>query len=227
MAYTMTHVLVAEKVLEYLDFPVDYSTYMVGAVAPDAVHANPNYSPKLKEKSHLFAEGLKWGEVTSDHELEDWFGFVKEFYINNHSMYDRGFFLGYIVHVLTDICSCREIYAPFYLSLAEEDKEEKKKQFSHESYVVNYYLFKEYSREKDLMQILNMGRSYSIPDVYDDSFSEDRSRQLLDFEFKSWDVGTMDQHSIVTLENTRALLEHAPRMVWEMLMDIGVLLEEK
>ena len=56
MAYTMTHVLVAEKVLEYLDFPVDYSTYMVGAVAPDAVHANPNYSPKLKEKSHLFYE---------------------------------------------------------------------------------------------------------------------------------------------------------------------------
>ena len=227
MAYTMTHVLVAEKVLEYLDFPVDYSTYMVGAVAPDAVHANPNYSPKLKEKSHLFAEGLKWGEVTSDHELEDWFGFVKEFYINNHSRYDRDFFLGYIVHVLTDICSCREIYAPFYLSLTEDDKVEKKKQFSYESYVVNYYLFKEYSREKDLMQILNMGRSYSIPEVYDDSFSEDRSRQLLDFEFKSWDLESIGNHSIVTIENTRALLEHAPRMVWEMLMDIGVLLEEK
>lgn len=227
MAYTMTHVLVAEKVLEYLDFPVDYSTYMVGAVAPDAVHANPNYSPKLKEKSHLFAKGLKWGEVTSDHELEDWFGFVKEFYINNHSKYDRDFFLGYIVHVLTDICSCREIYAPFYLSLAEDDKVEKKKQFSYESYVVNYYLFKEYSREKDLMQILNMGRSYSIPDVYDDSFSEDRSRQLLDFEFKSWDLETIDKQGIVMIENTRALLEHAPRMVWEMLMDIGVLLEEK
>lgn len=183
MAYTMTHVLVADKVLDYFDRPIDYSTYMVGAVAPDAVHANPNYSPKLKEKSHLFAEGLKWGEVTNENELDEWLQCVKEFYVGNHSKYDRDFFLGYIVHILTDICSCREVYAPFYLSLTEAEKAEKKKQFSHESYVVNYYLFREFSKEKDLMAILRAGRSYSIPDVYDDSFSENRLNQLLDFEF--------------------------------------------
>jgi len=55
----MTHILVAEKVLEYFDCPIDYATYTVGAIAPDAVHANPNYSPELKEKSHLFADGWK------------------------------------------------------------------------------------------------------------------------------------------------------------------------
>jgi hypothetical protein len=221
MAYTMTHVLVAEKVLEYFDFPIDYSTYMVGAVAPDAVHANPNYSPKLKEKSHLFAEGLKWGMVTSENEFDKWLRSVKEFYENNNSKYDRDFFLGYIVHVLTDICSCREIYAPFYLSLADEDKVEKKKQFSQESYVVNYHLFREFSKDKNLIEILKAGRSYSIPDVYDDSFSEERSRQLLDFEFKNWDIGAIDKHSIVTIENTKALLESAPAMVWKMLMRLG------
>ena len=218
MAYTMTHVLVGERVLEYFDFPMDYSTYMAGAVAPDAVHANPDYSPKLKEKSHLFAEGLKWGEVTSEDEFDEWFCSVREFYANNHSGYERDFFLGYIVHVLTDICSCREIYAPFYLTLTEEDKVEKKKQFSHESYVVNYHLFREFSKDKNLIEILKTGHSYSIPDVYDDSFSEDRIRQLLDFEFKEWDLGAIDKHSIVTIENTKALLEKAPAMVWEMLM---------
>ncbi len=220
MAYTMTHVLVAEKVLEYIDCPIDYSTYMVGTVAPDAVHANPNYSPKLKEKSHIFAEGLKWGEVTSNHELDDWFNCAKEFYINNHFKYDRGFFLGYIVHILTDICSCREIYTPFYISLTEDEKVEKKKQFSYESYVVNYYLFREYSKKKDLMAILKEGRSYSIPDVYDDTFFENRLSQLLDFEFKRWDLESIENHSIVTIENTRALLESAPQIIRDMLADM-------
>ncbi len=217
MSYTMTHVLVAEKLLEYFDFSIDYPTYMVGAVAPDAVHANPDYTPKLKEKSHLFAEGLKWGVVTSEKQFDKWLRSVKEFYVDNNSKYDRDFFLGYIVHILTDICSCRDIYAPFYLSLTEEDRDEKKKQFAQESYVVNYYLFREFSKGKDLMEILKTGHSYSIPDVYDDSFSENRSRQLLDFEFNTWDLGSIENHSIVTIENTKALLESAPQRIWEML----------
>ena len=117
MAYTMTHILIAEKVMEYFDCPIDYSTYMVGTITPDAVHANPDYSRELKKKSHVFAEGLVWGEVTGENELEDWFDCVKEFYVNNYFKYDRDFFLGYIVHILTDICSCREIYALFIILL--------------------------------------------------------------------------------------------------------------
>ena len=221
MAYTMTHVLVAEKILEYFDYPIDYSTYMIGAIAPDAVHANPDYSPKLKEKSHLFAEGLTWGEVTSENEIDEWLHSVKGFYDNNHFRYDRDFFLGYIVHILTDICSCREIYAPFYFSLTEDDMEEKKRQFSYESYVVNYFLFREYSKRRNLIDILKKGRSYSIPNVYDDTYFENRISQLLDFEFKHRDLRLMENNSIVTIENTGALLECAPKVIWEMLMYLG------
>ena len=220
MAYTMTHILIAEKVLEYFDGPVDYSTYMVGTIAPDAVHANPNYSRELKEKSHIFAEGLKWGEVTSENELEDWFDCVKEFYVNNYFKYDRDFFLGYIVNILTDICSCREIYAPFYNALTEDEMADKKKQFSHESYLVNYYLYCEYSKNKNLIDILKKGRSYSIPNIYDDTFFDNRISQLLDFEFKSWDLESIETNSIVTIKNTRALLESAPEMIRQMLAEV-------
>ena len=44
MAYTMTHILIAERVLDDINTPVDYSTYLVGAIAPDAVHASPHYT---------------------------------------------------------------------------------------------------------------------------------------------------------------------------------------
>ncbi len=219
MAYTMTHILIAEKVLEFFDCPIDYATYIVGAIAPDAVHANPNYSPELKEKSHLFADGLKWGEVASEKEYDEWLDSIKEFYFNNYFKYDRDFFLGYIVHVLTDICSNSEIYAPFYKSLAQDEIAEKKKQFSYESYCVNYYLFREYSKDKNIVDTLKKGRSYSISDVYDDSVFENRIKQLFDFEFKKWDTDTIEKHSICTIENTMALIEKAPAVIKKIFID--------
>ncbi|SEP59659.1 zinc dependent phospholipase C family protein [Butyrivibrio sp. TB] len=219
MAYTMTHILIAEKVLGFFDCPIDYDTYIVGSIAPDAVHANPNYSPELKEKSHLFADGLKWGEVASEKEYDEWLDSIKEFYFNNYFKYDRDFFLGYIVHVLTDICSNSEIYAPFYKSLAQDEIAEKKKQFSYESYCVNYYLFREYSKDKRLVDTLKKGRSYSIPNIYDDSIFENRINQLFDFEFKKWDIDTIEKNSICTIENTIALIEKAPTVIKKIFID--------
>ena len=96
--------------------------------------------------------------------------------------------------------------------------EEKKRQFSYESYEVNYLLFREYSKSKNLADILRKGRSYSIPNVYDDTYFENRISQLLDFEFKHRDLRLIENNSIVTIENTGALLECAPQVIWEMLM---------
>ena len=129
MAYTMAHILIAEKVLEDIKMPVDYSTYIVGAIAPDAVHTSPNYTRIMKEKSHLFAEGAIWGKVTKESELHDWLESIRIFYISNCDKYNRDFFLGYIVHVLTDVCSCRQIFAPFYHSTSKESFDYKMEQF--------------------------------------------------------------------------------------------------
>ena len=97
---------------------------------------------------------------------------------------------------------------------------DKKKQFSHESYLVNYYLYCEYSKNKNLIDILKKGRSYSIPNIYDDTFFDNRISQLLDFEFKSWDLESIETNSIVTIKNTRALLESAPEMIRQMLAEV-------
>ena len=93
--------------------------------------------------------------------------------------------------------------------------------FSYESYVVNYFLFREYSKRKNLIDILKKGRSFSIPNVYDDTYFENRISQLLDFEFKHRDLRLIENNSIVTIENTGALLECAPKVIREMLMYLG------
>lgn len=88
----MTHILIAEKFLEYIKIPIDYSTYIVGAIAPDAVHACPNYTRSMKEKSHLFAEGAIWGKVTKESEFVNWLENIRTFYIRNNDRYNRDFF---------------------------------------------------------------------------------------------------------------------------------------
>ena len=66
--YFVAHILIAEKVLEDIKIPVDYSTYIVGAIAPDAVHASPDYTRIMKEKVIYLQKGLfgeKWRKKAS------------------------------------------------------------------------------------------------------------------------------------------------------------------
>lgn len=219
MAYTMTHILIAERVLDYIKTPVDYSTYIVGAIAPDAVHASPHYTRTLKEKSHFFPEGAIWGKITEESKFRDWLDSIKIFYLFNHDKHDRDFLLGYIVHVLTDVCSSRQIFAPFYASLSKENFDDKMDQFRKESYCVNYYLFCEYSKEKNLFNILREGRSCSIADAFDEKLLGDRIKQLYDFEFSPHDIEHIINNKICTIENTNKLIMDAPKMIKHLFLD--------
>jgi len=218
MAYTMTHILIAERVLDYIKTPIDYSTYIVGAIAPDAVHASPHYTPILKEKSHFFVEGAVWGKITKESQMRDWLDSIKTFYMSNYDKYDRDFFLGYIVHVLTDVYSCIQVYAPFYNSL-KDNFDDKMAQFRKENYCVNYYLFCEYSKGKDLFNVLREGRSCSIEDVFDRKLLGDRMKQLYDFEFRPHEIECIDQNKICTIENTNKLIADAPKIIKHIFLD--------
>lgn len=72
MAYTMTHIFIAEKLFDRFQKKIDYATYILGATTPDAVHVLENYTPKLKERSHLFPLGLRWGEVSKGEDERNW-----------------------------------------------------------------------------------------------------------------------------------------------------------
>ncbi len=221
MAYTMTHILIAERVLDDIktQAPIDYPTYIVGAAAPDAVHASPRYTRTLKEKSHFFPEGAVWGKIMKESRFRDWMDNIKMFYMLNHHKYDRDFLLGYMIHVLTDVFSCRQIFVPFYASLSKENFDDKMNQFREESYCVNYYLFCEYSKRKNLFQLLREGRSCSIVDVFDEKLLDDRIKQLYDFEFRPHDIEHMIYHEICTIENTNKLIEDVPKMIKSVFLD--------
>lgn len=85
----MTHILIAEKILPFLDGPIDYASYLLGTIAPDAVHASADYSGSLKERSHLCAPNARWGRIVQEDDLTEWVNSIRAFYLANKNRYEK------------------------------------------------------------------------------------------------------------------------------------------
>lgn len=219
MAYTMTHILIAEKVSEYFDTPVNYDTYMLGAIAPDSVHAYKDYVPSMKERAHLLPMDLRWGKITTGDQFERWLASAMDFYISNQNVYEKDFLLGYIVHILTDIFSCKMFFAPFSLSVTG-DYEEAMEAFRKESFNINYCFYLEYSKRKNLSDLFTKGHAYSIPNVFDASILPLREKQVFEFELSNRDITSLGDNSIVTLDGMNALINSIPLMIKKQLTEL-------
>ncbi len=67
MAYSMVHLEIAYRLLDKFDWVTNRGEFLLGALAPDAVHFQENYHYHLKERSHVWDCGLRWG-ITTDPE---------------------------------------------------------------------------------------------------------------------------------------------------------------
>ncbi|MDE7359774.1 MAG: hypothetical protein K2N39_10185, partial [Lachnospiraceae bacterium] len=79
MSYPMVHLKIAYNLLTKcgdtcIGQPGDF---LLGSVAPDAVHFHNGYDVSLKEKSHLWKFGPRWG-VTLD--SEGWLETIRRFW---------------------------------------------------------------------------------------------------------------------------------------------------
>ena len=123
MAFTATHIIIADKVMEYIPEITDYATYILGTIAPDAVHANQNYSAILKERSHLFTPNLIWGNIDTWEKAEEWIQSIRDYYNVNQERYNYDFLWGYIVHLLVDVYNSMFFYMPFIQSIKGDYEE--------------------------------------------------------------------------------------------------------
>ena len=218
MAYTMTHILIAEEIQHEFKREMDYSTYILGSIAPDAVHACPDFKIELKERSHLFAEGLSWGQVGDETEIQRWLEKIKNYYLNNRHKYNIDFLLGYIVHLLADVYCSIHFFAPFVNGI-DGDYEEKIAQFKRENYCVNYYFFSAFSKEKDLYHILRTGEPITLEGVIGKDVIERRIEQLFEFEFRGWDISHIEEHEICKIEDMERLIQDASLFIKRVFVD--------
>lgn len=196
MAYTMTHIYIAEKVAERLGDIRDYPTYILGTIAPDAVHADDNYVVADKERSHLFTEGLHWGKISNVTQVDAWVGSIRRFYKVNKDKYNHDFLLGYIVHLYADVYNSMQFYYPYICSIGGNLNNENREHFLKENYGYNYYLYLAYSKNHNLKEMLESAKAETIDGVVSKEVIEKRIEQLYEYEFAERDISDIDEYTI-------------------------------
>ena len=160
MAYSMIHLEVAYWLLNKWDWIKNPGDFLVGAVAPDAVHFCENYQVQMKEKSHIWDCGPRWG-ITE--ESNKWESNVMRFWEENKGADNRDFIAGYCVHILTDIQNDIKIWRPFrQMNLEGTNVEEVYHIYGQEAYESDQWLYQTNPHSSHIMKLLESGRVYSI-----------------------------------------------------------------
>ena len=77
MAYQMIHMEIAYRLLKRIPQISNAAEFILGSVAPDCVHMNPDYNVNMKVRTHMFEGCGQWGD-TQDYQL--WKRNINSFY---------------------------------------------------------------------------------------------------------------------------------------------------
>lgn len=108
MAQPMMHLLIADNI--YRENPGDFSSYgsfLLGSIAPDAVHMRADWTREMKRISHY--------RFTNESPISHFDGFFDEY----HTPENRDFVIGYLVHLLSDMIWYHSVRVPFKESFSQ------------------------------------------------------------------------------------------------------------
>lgn len=102
MAQPMMHLLIADKIYTENSSSIrSYSDFLLGSIAPDAVHVNKNYTREIKDISHY--------RFDSKSHISYFDTFINEY----HTSENKDFVVGYLVHLLSDLIWYHSVRVPF------------------------------------------------------------------------------------------------------------------
>ncbi len=140
MSYPMVHLKVAYELLARYGGRIERpGDFLLGSVAPDAVHFHSEYDVSMKERSHLWKFGPRWG-ITLD--SEGWRDAIYKFWKENRKAENRDFIAGYCVHLLTDWENDRSIWTPFREKMMQgTEVDEVHERYAAEAYGYDQWLY--------------------------------------------------------------------------------------
>lgn len=158
MAGTVTHLVIADKLLSHFDIK-NPALFYCGNLAPDAVMARAGYVREMKKHSH-FRDNIP----TNDFHIEKYyhiykkrFAEFKDRYLNKESK-DYEWYLGYTVHILADeafILTLRDRHVNNLIKSGIDASDKKYfAVFGHDVDLNDWRLVREYSFREKMPDIL-------------------------------------------------------------------------
>lgn len=152
MPYTMTHLLIADRFAgscaESGAAEIAHrELFLLGSIAPDAVHSRADFTKRIKARSHVMQEDAVWGEIYEEAPLVKWYGRLRDFYARESRLADgdaaaMSFLMGYTAHILPDISGCSLFYAPNWIRFGLDDVEGYRAQYRKESILQDNWLYR-------------------------------------------------------------------------------------
>lgn len=157
MAQPMMHLLIADKIYtEKASSIYSYGDFLLGSIAPDAVHVKENYTREIKDISHY--------RFDSKSHISYFDTFFDEYYTSEN----KDFVVGYLVHLLSDMIWYHSVRVPFK---KEYQKAPLQNMSMNEAYYadceqIEQLMFFEKNASR-IIETIDGGKAYSIEGLID------------------------------------------------------------
>ncbi|MDE6642443.1 MAG: zinc dependent phospholipase C family protein [Acetatifactor sp.] len=157
MAQPMMHLLIADRIYsEKSDSILSYDDFLLGSIAPDAVHVKKNYTRELKDISHY-----RFNSKSHISYFDTFFG-------EYSTPENKDFVVGYLVHLLSDMIWYHSVRVPFK---EEFLKAPLQNMSMNEAYYadceqIEQLMFLE-RNAPHIIEALNRGKAYSLEGLID------------------------------------------------------------
>ena len=192
MAYQMIHMEVAYRLLDRLPWITQKADFILGSVAPDSVHMNPEYQVSMKEISHLFTGSGEWGN-TEDY--GNWDRNIRTFW-QDHGQQEslsRNFAAGICVHCWTDLIYARDIWMKLrhhYTPIMGFDTFQKA--YSVEARGIDLWLWQNSSNTSEIRKMLAEGKIHELSGLLHQQDMEKLKHNLLYRQYQAEPVAVSD-----------------------------------
>lgn len=183
MSYQMIHLEVAYRLLNKYRWIEVRPDFLLGAIAPDAVHFHKEYHVKLKEQSHLWDCGPRWGITI---ESDRWKENVLDFWGRHKTDSNRDYIAGYCVHILTDWLNDIRIWGPFRNeNLQDENVDAIYHIYGQEAIRSDLWLFHQSNNSETIMRLLAESRAFSVEHCVLQEDVETQKKHILSEQYKN------------------------------------------
>lgn len=228
MAYQMIHMEIAYRLLNVLVDITHPAEFILGSVAPDSVHMNPDFEMGRKVKSHLFEGCGEWGDTR---DYERWSHNIGEMFAKAWTMKGRtdyrDFVLGMCVHCLTDYWNDLNIWRRLqreYIPLMSPG--EFKDAYYPEARGIDIWLYQNSKNTKAIIKLLSEASAFDVEGMVNREDMEKQRWHLLNVQYH---VPTVDisRYRFLSADFLENFIESAVNHIADSIKESGIIARQQ